>query len=251
MIVTVANHKGGVGKTSLAAHLAFRAAERGNKVLAVDFDAQGNLTGTLADRGKALKADGAERLFSADGVPVPMPGVDPNIAVLPATAGLNATDRGQLSQAFTAIGHLKTLNKEFSVIVIDTAPAIGLRLTAALAASQRLVIPLQPESYAVDGVASLLAEAVSIGEHMNPGLAPAEFVINAINPRAKQHATTAARLAQQFKVRTPYLRRAIAVADALAAKKPVWRNPSNSAVANEWAVLCDELLDEFGVVDWT
>jgi cellulose biosynthesis protein BcsQ len=60
MIVTVANHKGGVGKTSLAAHLAFRAAERGNKVLAVDFDAQGNLTGTLADRGKALKADGAE-----------------------------------------------------------------------------------------------------------------------------------------------------------------------------------------------
>ena len=135
MIVTVANHKGGVGKTSLAAHLAFRAAERGNKVLAVDFDAQGNLTGTLADRGKALKADGAERLFSADGVPVPMPGVDPNIAVLPATAALNATDRGQLSQAFTAIGHLKTLNKEFSVIVIDTAPAIGLRLTAALAAS--------------------------------------------------------------------------------------------------------------------
>ena len=94
MIVTVANHKGGVGKTSLAAHLAFRAAERGNKVLAVDFDAQGNLTGTLADRGKALKADGAERLFSADGVPVPMPGVDPNIAVLPATAGLNALPGG-------------------------------------------------------------------------------------------------------------------------------------------------------------
>ena len=137
MIVTVANHKGGVGKTSLTAHLAFRAAERGNKVLAVDFDAQGNLTGTLADRGKALKADGAERLFSAEAVPVPMPGVEPNIAVLPATAALNATDRGQLSQAFSAIGHLKTLNKEFSVIVIDTAPAIGLRLTAALAASQR------------------------------------------------------------------------------------------------------------------
>ena len=251
MIVTVANHKGGVGKTSLAAHLAFRAAERGNKVLAVDFDAQGNLTGTLADRGKALKADGADSLFAADRVSVPMPGVDPNIAVLPATAALNATDRGQLSQAFTAIGHLKTLNKEFSVIVIDTAPAIGLRLTAALAASQRLVIPLQPESYAVDGVASLLAEPVSIGEHMNPGLAPAEFVINAINPRAKQHAQTAARLAQQFKVRTPHLRRAIAVADALAAKKPVWRNPTNSAVANEWAVLCDELLDEFGVIDWT
>jgi chromosome partitioning protein len=251
MIVTVANHKGGVGKTSLAAHLAFRAAERGNKVLAVDFDAQGNLTGTLADRGRALKADGAERLFLLDGSPVPMPGVEPNIHVLPATAALNATDRGQLSQAFTAIGQLKALGNEYGVIVIDTAPTIGLRLTTALAASQRLVVPLQPESYAVDGVASLLAEAVSIAEHMNPGLAPAEFVINAINPRAKQHAQTAARLAQQFKVRTPYLRRAIAVADALAAKRPVWRHPASGGVANEWAVVCDELLDEFGVVDWT
>lgn len=85
---------------------------------------------------------------------------------------------------------------------------------------------------------------------MNPNLAPAEFVINAIHPRARQHAATAKRLAQQFKVRTPYLRRAIAVADALAVKRPVWRNPTNSTVANEWAVLCDELLDAFGVVDW-
>ena len=251
MIVTVANHKGGVGKTALAAHLAWRAAERGNRVLAVDFDAQGNLTGTLADRSRALKADGSERLFSADALPRPMSGIEPNLHLLPATTTLNAIDRGPLSQAFTAIGHLKTLGKNFNVVVIDTAPAIGLRLTAALAASQRLVVPLQPESYAVDGVASLLAEAVSISEHMNPNLAPAEFVINAMNPRAKQHATTAKRLAQQFKVRTPYLRRAIAVADALGAKKPVWRNPSNHAVANEWAVLCDELLDDFGVVDWT
>lgn len=252
MIVTVANHKGGVGKTSLAAHLAFRAAERGNKVLVVDLDAQGNLTGTLADRGRALKADGAERLFGAEGEPVPMAGFEANIAVLPASPALNATDRGQLSQAFNAIGHLKSLSKAFGFIVIDTAPAIGLRLTAALAASQRLVVPLQPESYAVDGVSSLLAEAVSIGEHMNPGLAPAEFVINALNPRARQHAQTAARLSQQFAVRTPWLRRSIAVADALAARRPVWRAPvANSAVANEWAVVCDELLDAFGVVDWT
>jgi len=250
MIVTVANHKGGVGKTALAAHLAFRAAERGNRVLAVDFDAQGNLTGTLVERSRALKADGAERLFHADGVPVPMPGLEPNLHVLPASAALNSTDRGPLSQAFTAIGHLKTLGKDYGLIVIDTAPAIGLRLTTALAASQYLVVPLQPESYAVDGVASLLAEAASISEHMNPGLAPAEFVINAINPRAKQHASTAKRLAAQFKVRSPHLRRAIAVADALASRRPVWRKPGNGTVANEWAVLCDELLDAFGVVDW-
>ena len=251
MIVTVANHKGGVGKTSLAAHLAWRAAERGNRVLAVDFDAQGNLTATLADRSRALKADGADRLFAGEAEPVPMPGLAPNLFVLPAAAALNATDRGQLSHAFGAIAHLKNLAKTYGFVIIDTAPALGLRLTTALAASQRLVVPLQPETYAVDGVASLLAEAVSIGEHMNPSLAPAEFVINAMNPRARQHAQTSARLAAQFKVRTPWLRRSIAVADALAAKRPVWRSPANSAVGNEWAVLCDELLDEFGVVDWT
>lgn len=250
MIVTIANHKGGVGKTSLAAHLAFRGAERG-RVLAVDFDAQGNLTATLADRAKAMRSDGAERLFSPDARPQPMPGLEANIDVLPATPALNATDRGNLSTAFTAIGHLKALASDYVLVVIDTAPALGLRLTAALASSNRLVIPLQPESYAVDGVASLLSEAVSISEHMNPALAPADFVINAANARARQHAQVSARLAQQFKVRTPHLRRAIAVADALAAKKPVWRNPSNPAVAKEWTDLCDGLLNEYGVVDWS
>lgn len=246
MLVAIANHKGGVGKTSLAAHLVFRGAERG-RVLAVDLDAQANLTATLGDRTKVRPGSAADGLFGGDAPPVPMATRDPHIDLLGASAALNATDRGQLSSAFEAIGRLKAFAKQYDLVVVDTAPALGLRLTAAIASAQRLLIPLQPESYAVDGVSSLLAEAVSVGEHMNPGLAPADFVINAVNARAGQHRRISQRLSEQFKVRQPWLRRAVAVADALAAGRPVWRNPSNTLVAAEWERLCDDLLDDYGM----
>lgn len=246
MIVTVANHKGGVGKTSLAAHLVFRAAER-CRVLAVDLDAQANLTQTLVARADAIGQPSADALFTDEQPPRPMSTRDPNIDLLPASARLTGSDRLNLSAAFQARTHLRALAAGYGLVVLDSAPALGLRLTMALASSQRVVVPLIPEAYAVDGVASLLSEAAAIQEHLNPELAPADFVLNLVNRQASQHARIAHRLAGSFRVVTPWLHRHVAVADALAESRPVWSRRRSAAASREWIELCDRLLAEFGI----
>lgn len=246
MIVTVANHKGGVGKTSLVAHIAFRAAGR-CRVLAVDMDAQGNLTTTLARPGDAHGRPGADLLFSAETTPRPMASAIPGIDLLPATAALNGTDRLNLSSAFQARTHLRALARDYGLVIIDTAPALGLRLTAALSSSERVLVPLVPEAYAVDGVASLLSEAAAIQENLNPALKPADFVLNLVNRQATQHVGTARKLAQSFRVHTPWLSRRIGVSTALAERRPVWSMRNQGAAAVEWESLCDSLLDDYGL----
>jgi len=248
MIVTVANHKGGVGKTSLAAHLTFRAAEH-CRVLAVDLDAQGNLTATLADRAAAMGQPSADALFSDEVAPRPMSTRHPNIDLLPASARLTGTDRLNLSAAFQARTHLRELAANYGLVVLDSAPALGLRLTMALSASRRVLVPLIPESYAVDGVASLLSEAAAIQEHLNPELAPADFVLNLVNRQASQHARIAHKLDSSFRLVKPYLHRHVAVAEALSEGRPVWSRRRSANATREWTALCDFLLVEFGVIE--
>lgn len=244
MIVTVANHKGGVGKTAVAAHLAFRAAETG-RVLAIDLDAQGNLSSTLISRADTIGHASADQLFTADRAPLPMHSKLKNIDLLPASALLNSTDRLNLSAGFQARSYIKELALTYDVVVIDSAPALGLRLTAALASSRRMVVPLIPETYAVDGVANLLGEATAIQEHLNPGLQPADFVLNMVIKQARSHQRLAERLAAMVPLRTPYLYRRIAVADALAEHRPVWRGGSSANASREWLALCDALLADY------
>jgi chromosome partitioning protein len=246
MIVTVANHKGGVGKTSLAAHLVFRAAER-CRVLAVDLDAQGNLSATLSERGAVRGHATADQLFTEIDLPEPMTTPDRNIDLLPSAPALTGTDRLNLSAAFQARTHLRSLLDRYGLIVIDTAPALGLRLTAALSSSQRIVVPLVPESYAVDGVSSLLSEAAAIQEHLNHDLQPADFVLNGVNPRARQHIRITQRLSDSFRVVQPHLSRSVAVAEALSERRPVWRRPTSSKAAHEWRTLCDHLLSGYDI----
>lgn len=247
MIITVSNNKGGVGKTALAAHLVFRGAES-VKVLAVDLDSQSNLTGTLIDRQDRRGQASADQLFTEIELPEPMRTADPHIDLLPAAPALSSTDRLNLSAAFQAMTHLKALAKRYPLIVIDTAPALGLRMTAALACAHQVVVPLVPESYSVDGVATVLSEIASIGENLNPAMRPADFVLNLMNPQAKQHRRIAEGIARSFKVASPWLHRSVAVADALAERRPVWRNPSSRKAAEQWRELCEHLLIQYGVL---
>ncbi len=250
MIVTISNNKGGVGKTALAAHLVFRAAEA-VKVLAIDLDSQSNLTGTLIDRQERRGHASADQLFSEIELPEPMSTGDSNIDLLPAAPALSSTDRLNLSTAFQAMTHLKALSKRYPLIIIDTAPALGLRMTAALACAHQVIVPLVPEAYSVDGVATVLSEIASIGENLNPAMRPASFVLNLMNPQAKQHRRIAERIAHNFTVATPWLHRSVAVADALAERRPVWRNPSSRKAAEQWRALCEQLLWQYGVIEMT
>ncbi len=245
MIITVSNHKGGVGKTALAAHLAFRAAEQ-LRVLAIDLDAQGNLSSTLLDR-NARRTAAAEHLFGEE-QPEPLRTNHAHIDILPASRGLTGLDRLKQAAALQAIAHLKALDRCYHLIVIDTAPALGLRLTAALASADQVLVPLVPESYAVDGVGTILSEIAAIAEHLNPAMRPTQFVLNQMNPQARQHRRIAEQVAGIVSVASPWLHRSVAVADALTEGRPVWRNPSSRKAAAQWRALCESVLAQSGAL---
>jgi len=245
MIISVSNHKGGVGKTALAAHLAFRAAEQ-LRVLAVDLDAQGNLSSTLLGR-SARRSASAEHLFG-DEQPEPLRTDHANIDILPASRGLTGIDRLKQSAALQAIAHLQALDRCYHLVLIDTAPALGLRLTAALACADQVLVPLVPEPYAVDGVGTILAEIAAIAEHLNPAMRPTQFVLNQMNPQARQHRRIAEQVAGIVSVATPWLHRSVAVADALAERRPVWRSPRSRKAAAQWRELCENVLVQAGVM---
>ena len=247
VIVTVSNNKGGVGKTALAAHLVFRAAEQG-RVLAIDLDSQSNLSATLIARIDKHGRASSDALFTEIDAPQPMHTADARIDLLPAAAGLTGVDRQNLSSGFSAMGHIKGLAKQYDVVVIDTPPALGLRLMTALACADRVLVPLVPESYSVDGVATVLSEIASIGENLNPAMRPADFVINLMNPQAKQHRRIAEQIAGNFKVAEPWLSRSVAVADALAERRPVWRKVTSRNAATQWRSVCENLLRDYGVL---
>jgi chromosome partitioning protein len=247
MILTISNNKGGVGKTALAAHLVFRAAEQ-LRVLAVDLDSQANLTATLIERSEKRGHASSDALFTEEEPPQPMRTPDPNIDLLPAGKALNSTDRLNLSAAFQAIAHLKKLAGAYDLMVIDTPPAIGLRMTTALACARQVVVPLVPESYSVDGVASVLAEIASIGENLNTSMRPAQFVLNLVNPQARQHRRIGEQISERFAVAQPWLSRSVAVAEALAERRPVWRRPTSAKAAQQWRALCDRLLIDNGLL---
>lgn len=248
MIIVVANHKGGVGKTAIAAHLVFRAAELGLRVLGIDLDAQANLTGTFVSRDATLGRQAADAIFAdTDGPLVPMETDFAGISILPASDSLNGVDGGGLHKVFEARERLRTLAESFDLVVVDNPPALGLRLESSLAAGDALVVPLIPEHYSVQGVASLLRRVASIRANINPALQQPQFVWNLVSPLAGQHKEVMAAVGSQFPALHEPIHRAIAVADALADRRPVWRNTTNSGAGAAWKKLVDNILGQSGV----
>ena len=242
MILTVANHKGGVGKTAIAAHLAFWAAEQGHRVLAVDFDSQANLTDTLIERDLTIGAPNAADLFGRGEVPSPSRTPIDNVDLLPACAEVDNVEKGHASSRFAAIEGLKTLASRYDVIVIDTPPQLGLRLEVALTVSDRVIAPLLPEKYSIDGLNTLVELIDNLRRHSNPRLEAPQFVLNLVNPQASSHRAVMEALTEIYPMAAGPLYRHIAVVDALADRRPVWRRGSSTAAAKEWKDACAALL---------
>lgn len=246
MIVTVANHKGGVGKTAVCAHLVFCAAEQGKRVLAIDFDAQGNLTDTLTERDLTLAWPNAAALFERGPAPVATtvatPFLQGNVDLLPATAGLDDVERGPASSRFAAIENIRALSEQYDLVLIDTPPSLGLRFEVALTVSNRVVAPLLPEKYSIDGLVTLVDQVDQVRRHTNPGLEEPRFILNLVNRQANSHRLVMEGLEQIYHLSAGPLYRAIAVVDALTDRRPVWHRPSNSEAAKQWKDACMALL---------
>lgn len=173
-IIAVANQKGGVGKTTTAVNLSACLAEAGKRVLLIDIDPQGNATSGLGVNRKGLKASVYELLL--DDMAVNDAAVETGVEglwLVPATidlAGAEIELVPRISRENRLKRALEPARSRFDFILIDCPPSLGLLTINALTAADSILIPIQCEYYALEGLTQLMDTFKLVREALNPAL---------------------------------------------------------------------------------
>lgn len=202
--IVVANQKGGVGKTTVARHLAFFGYEKGLRVLGVDMDVQGNFSTTfktieeesgLAAMHEAVLAPRqglvASGLFTEDDARQPVQcDKEGRLCYVEADSGIVDVERRDLADVIKAgQRRFAALSKQFDVCVLDTGPAVSNLLVVALSVGDFAVSPCKPDRDAIAGLAAFFSNVVRVRDEtrINPRLAPLGVLPNQVNKDRAYH----------------------------------------------------------------
>nr|WP_269456691.1 AAA family ATPase [Vaginimicrobium propionicum] len=207
--LVVANQKGGVGKTTTAVNLAAALAEGGQNVLVVDIDPQGNASTALGvDHRQGIKGTYEVLISQASITDLAVTSAEfDNLKVLPATIDLAAAEIELVPLVAREQRLLKAIRKfqeENSVdwIIFDCPPSLSLLTVNAMVAATEVLIPIQTEYYALEGLTQLLRSVSMIREELNADLAIAGVLLTMFDARTKLSAQVAEEIHRHFEKET-------------------------------------------------
>ncbi len=202
-IIAIANQKGGVGKTTTAVNLSAALARLGEKVLLIDIDPQGNATSGIGLSKKEIKACIYDALIN--GLPLEriiVPSRWENLFVAPATiqlAGAEIELVPTVSREIKLRDALEQVKKDYSMIMIDCPPSLGLLTLNALTSAGGVLIPIQCEYYALEGLGQLMNTISLVRRHLNENLKIEGVVLTMYDPRTNLSEQVAEEVRDYFK----------------------------------------------------
>ena len=245
-IYALANQKGGVGKTTTAVNLAACLAEAGERVLVVDLDPQANATSGLGER-----ANGVSSADLLDGAPLATVTRATRFArldLVPSKADLagTAADLARRDHAEHYLAEaLEHATDRYAFVFVDCPPALGPLTVNALAAADRVLVPVQAEYYALEGLSQLLSSVNAVKGRLNSRLSVGGVLLTMVDGRTRLSADVAAELERHlgelvFRTRVP---RSVRVAEAPSHGLPVIAYDRRSAGAEAYWRVAMELVE--------
>ncbi len=253
--ICIANQKGGVGKTTTAVNLSAALAVSQKKILLVDCDPQGNTTTGVGINKKALTKTlyhgmigeaSAEKLIQDSGIAF--------LKVIPARVELigfevemlSSTNRETILKEF-----LSGLTGDYDYIILDCPPSLSLLTVNAMTAADSLLIPLQCEFYALEGLSQLLETMKRIKRGLNPHLKLGGILLTMFDKRTNLSAQVADEARKHFKdlVFKTIIPRNIRLGEAPSFGKPILLYDAASSGAVSYMNLAKEIIDQHSAVD--
>lgn len=206
-IITVANQKGGVTKTTICQHLSYILAEQGRRVLCVDFDPQTNLSATLLPDGQAPTLDISgvmTQLLDDQDLPVPSTYIQRcgKVDLIPGSKSLAKLETSLLTEMGTERflqEILSPLRPHYDYIIIDTNRAASPLMTNALTAADSVLIPICPEFYSTEGLSDLISSVLKNRRRLNPSIQFEGIVLSRCNLRTNLYRTTRTNVENAFR----------------------------------------------------
>jgi len=251
-ILSFCNQKGGVGKTTSAVNLSALAAKSGLKVLLVDLDSQGNATSGFGIEKAGLEFTAYQLLV--DKTPAEQISIKTdieNLFVLPSNTDLAAADLELVSfeeREFVLKKKLDSVRGQFDLIIIDCPPSLGLISINALTASDYVIIPLQCEYYALEGLGQLLNTHQLVQKNLNQRLEVGGVILTMADFRTNLTQQVIEEVKNYFKdkVFETVIPRAVKLSEAPSFGKPaVFYDPYNRG-SKAYIDLSKEFLQRFG-----